>query len=100
MYIFSAETMVSNFKDPSFEMSKIPEGGKLAILLLNLRRLLLRVGRRLRRGGEVTHNGGHGGGHGGRGVGQLEVRLPVERHNGRGGAWRGHVGRGGSGVGE
>ena len=96
--------MVSNFKDPSFEMSKIPEGGKLAILLLTLCSLLhprqSRVGRRLRRGGEVMHDGGHIGGHGGRGVGLLEVRLHVERHNGRGGAWRGHIGRGGSGTGE
>jgi len=88
--------------------AQLPEGGKLAILLLKLCRLLLprqsRVGRRLRRGGEVMHDGGHigghGGGHGGRGVGQLEVRLHVERHNGRGGAWRGHIGRGGSGAGE
>ena len=79
---------------------KLPEGGKLAILLLKLCRLLLprqsRVDRRLRRGGEVMHDGGHGG----RGVGQLEVRLHVERHNGRGGAWRGHIRRGGSGAGE
>ena len=81
---------------------KLPEGRKLAILLLNLRRLLLRVGRRLRRGGEVIHDGWHGGGHGGRGVGQLVVHLHVHvgRHGGRGGAWRGHIWRGGSGAGE
>ena len=50
-------------------------------------------------GGQI---GGHvaGGGHGGRGVGQLEVQLHVERQNGRGGAWRGHIRRGGSGAGE
>ena len=85
---------------------KLPEGGKLAIPLLNLCRLLLprqsRVGRRLRRGGEVMHDGGHIGGHGGRGVGQLVVHLHVHvgRHGGRGGAWRGHIWRGGSGAGE
>ena len=61
--------MISNIKDPSHEMAKLPEGRKLAILLLNLCGLLLprqsRVGRRLRRGGEVMHDGGHIGGHGG-----------------------------------
>ena len=82
----------------------LPEGGKLAILLLKLRRLRLlrqsQVGRRLRRGGEAMHNGGHGGGHGGRGVGQLVGRLHGGGHGGRGGAWRGHIWRGGSGAGE
>jgi len=83
--------------------AQLPEGGKLAILLLNFCRPLLprqsRVGRRLRGGGEVMHDGGHVGGHGGRGVGQLEVQLHVGRHGGRGGAWQ-DVGRGGSGAGE
>ena len=78
---------------------KLPEGGKLAILLLKLCRLLV-PRQRLRRGGEVMHDAGHGGGHGGRGVGQLVVCLHVGRHGGRSGAWRGHIWRGGSGAGE
>jgi len=50
----------------------------------------------------VIHDGGHGGWHGRRGVGQLVVHLHVHvgRHGGRGGAWRGHIWRGGSGAGE
>jgi len=46
------------------------------------------------------HDGGHGGGHGRRGVGQLKVQLHAGRHGGRGVAWRGHIGRGGSGAGD
>jgi len=79
--------------------AQLPKGGKLAILLLKLSRLLV-PRQRLRRGGEVMHDAGHGGGHGGRGVGQLVVRLHVGRHGGRSGAWRGHIWRGGSGGGE
>jgi len=83
--------------------AQLPKGGKLAILLLKLGRLLV-PRQRLRRGGEVMHDAGHGGGYGGgqggRGVGQLVVRLHVGRHGGRSGAWRGHIWRGGSGGGE
>ena len=48
----------------------------------------------------MMHDAGHGGGHGRRGVGQPVVRLHVGGHGGRGGAWRGHIWRGGSGGGE